>query len=46
MSTEILFLIFNVLKFNTQKHDFFAYYFQKKERKILNTIKILTRIFQ
>ncbi len=32
MSAEILFLIFNVLKFTTQTHEFFAYYF-KKERK-------------
>ncbi len=33
MSTEILFLIFNVLKFTTQKDDFFAYYFQKKKKR-------------
>jgi hypothetical protein len=31
MSTEILFLTFNGLKFTTQTHDFFAYYFQKRK---------------
>ncbi len=29
MSTNFLFLIFNVLKFTTQTHDFFAYHFPK-----------------
>jgi hypothetical protein len=34
MSTKILFLIFNGLKFTTQTHDFFAYYFQKERTDI------------
>jgi hypothetical protein len=31
MCTEILFLTFNGLKFTTQTHDSFAYYFQKRK---------------
>jgi hypothetical protein len=45
MSTKFWFLIFNVLKFTTQTQEFFAYHFPKKN-DILNTTKILTKIFQ
>jgi hypothetical protein len=38
-------LIFNVLKFTTQTHDS-LHTISKKKEKILNTIKILIRIFQ